>query len=109
MSAKKTNHSQKSQFATDNARHQRAIFLLMTRPATREQLDRAVGCSNFPDLVAELRRRGLDVPCERVPAFDRDGLDVRIGVYSLTAGDRRKINHWLTTRQKEASTPFLPP
>jgi hypothetical protein len=86
-------------FSTDNPRHQRAIGLLWQRPAKREECDRAAGCSNFPDLVAELRRRGLEVPCVRVPAFDRDGQDVRIGVYSLTAADRRKINLWLSTRQ----------
>ena len=91
--------NQQKHFATDNPRHQRAIGLLWQRPAKREECDRAAGCSNFPDLVAELRRRGLEVPCVRVPAFDRDGQDVRIGVYSLTAADRRKINYWLSTRR----------
>lgn len=54
---------------TDNPRHFRAIHALLTRPQRREHLDAVAGCSNSPELVAELRRRGLDVPCERVTSF----------------------------------------
>ena len=56
-------------FYTDNPRHCRALALLLQRPAKREEIDSRAGCSNAPELVAELRRRGLDVPCERVPAL----------------------------------------
>ncbi len=83
---------------TENPRHLRALALLLQRPAKREELDRAAGCSNGPELVAELRRRGLDAPCERVPALDRDGRPCRPGVYSLTASDRRKVSRWLYLR-----------
>jgi hypothetical protein len=79
---------------TDNPRHLRAIHALMTRPMPREHLDRAAGCSNGPELVAELRRRGLDVPCERVECYDRDGQTIKRGVYHLTGGDRRLIATW---------------
>lgn len=85
-------------FYTDNPRHQRALALLLQRPAKREEVDRAAGCSNGPELIAELRRRGLDVPCKRVEALDRDGKPCRPGVYSLTAADRRKVHRWLTRR-----------
>lgn len=92
----KRNHSR---FAgTDNPRHLRAIALLMQRPARREELDSRAGCSNSPELVAELRRRGLDAPCERVPDLDRDGLSIRRGVYFLTKKDRRAVNAWLNSR-----------
>lgn len=83
------------QFYTDNPRHCRALALLLQRPAKREEIDSRAGCSNAPELVAELRRRGLDVPCERVPALDRDGRPCRPGVYHLTASDRRKVAAWL--------------
>lgn len=46
------------QFSTDNPRHQSALALLLQRPARREEIDRAAGCSNAPDLIGELRRRG---------------------------------------------------
>lgn len=85
-------------FYTDNPRHCRALALLLQRPARREEVDRAAGASNGPELVAELRRRGLDVPCERVPAIDRDGRPCRPGVYHLTAPDRRKVSEWLRRR-----------
>ena len=87
---------------TDNPRHFRAIDALNTRPMPREHLDRRVGCSNSPELVAELRRRGLEVPCERVSDTDRDGLPIKRGVYYFTEQDRRKVSRWLSKRQAGA-------
>lgn len=83
---------------TENPRHLRAITALMTRPQRREHLDAVAGCSNAPELIAELRRRGLDVPCERVPDLDRDGQPIRRGVYHFLKIDRRKILAWLRLR-----------
>lgn len=94
----KANGTEHRQFATSNPRHQRALALLLRRPAKREELDRIAGCSNFPDLVAELRRRGLEIPCQRVPAIDRDGQEVKAGVYRLSDADRRKVARWLAAR-----------
>jgi hypothetical protein len=83
---------------TDNLRHLRALNVMLRRPVPREQLDTIAGASNSPDLVAELRRRGLEVPCERIKFIDRDGCTCRPGVYSLTAADRRKIYAWMAKR-----------
>ncbi len=83
---------------TDNPRHLRAIAALLRRPMPRESLDREVGCANGPELVAELRRRGLAVPCKRINFVDRDGFICRPGVYFLTEGDRRKLYRWQATR-----------
>lgn len=84
---------------TDNPRHLRAIASLLCRPMPRESLDSAVGCSNAPELVAELRRRGLEVPCKRINFVDRDGYVCRPGVYFLTQADRRKVYHWQARRK----------
>jgi hypothetical protein len=84
---------------TSNPRHLRAIHALLRRPMPREHLDRAAGCSNGPELVAELRRRGLDIPCDRVECLDRDGKEVKRGVYYFTASDRRLIARWLSRRR----------
>jgi len=65
----------------------RALAALLRRPIPREQLDSIAGCSNGPELIAELRRRGLGddhLPCERIKFIDRDGNVCRPGVYSLT-------------------------
>ena len=83
---------------TDNPRQLRALAVLLNRPIPREQLDSLAGASNSPELVAELRRRGLEVPCERIRFIDRDGLTCRPGVYSLTIADRRMVYAWLSKR-----------
>ena len=85
---------------TDNPRHLRAITALLRRPISRQELDSVAGASNSPELVAELRRRGLDAPCERIDFIDRDGNKCRPGVYSFTTGDRRVIYAWLATRKQ---------
>lgn len=92
-------------FYTDNPRHQRVLGLLLQRPARREEVDRTAGASNGPELIAELRRRGLELPCERVEALDRDGRPCRPGIYSLTAGDRRKVFAWLRRREARFTRP----
>ena len=79
---------------TDNPRHLRAIHALLRRPMPREQLDREAGASNGPALVAELRARGLELPCDRVPCIDRDGKEVKRGVYHFTQRDRICIARW---------------
>ena len=73
---------------TDNPRHLRVIQALMTRPLPREQLDTVAGASNGPELVAELRRRGLE----------RDLFDCYPGVYHFTITDRRRVIQWLAKR-----------
>ncbi|MDW5441977.1 hypothetical protein [Polaromonas sp. SM01] len=85
---------------TDNPRHLRAITALLRRPISRQELDSVAGASNSPELVAELRRRGLDAPCERINFIDRDGHKCRPGVYSFTTGDRCMIYAWLAKRRK---------
>jgi hypothetical protein len=85
---------------TENPRHLRALAALLRRPVPREQLDREAGAANGPALVAELRARGLDLPCDRAPVLDRDGREVRRGVYALTGRDRIRIARWLARRER---------
>ena len=83
---------------TDNPRHLRVLQAVSVRPIPREQLDALAGCSNGPDLIAELRRRGLQMPCTRTKRKDRDLFDCWPGVYHLTDQDRRKLNAWKRER-----------
>ncbi|MDO9048302.1 MAG: hypothetical protein Q7U66_11280 [Methylobacter sp.] len=69
-------------------REQRAINALLNGAVMRENLDFIAGCSNSPELVAGLRRKGLSVPCERVERFDKDGNSCWPGRYSFTQEDR---------------------
>lgn len=79
---------------TDNPRHLRVIQSLMIRPRKREEIDSIAGASNGPDLMADLRRRGLHAPCHRVPGIDRDGNPIKFGIYEFDGDDRRAINVW---------------
>lgn len=88
---------------TDNPRHLRVIRAALVRSRKREEIDRIAGCSNAPELIAELRRRGLEFPCSHIPAIDRDGLPVKPGVYHLTAADRAKLTRWMATRSGGAA------
>lgn len=83
---------------TGNPRHLRVLALLLARPARREEIDRAAGAANGPDLICALRALGLDAPCMRVPAIDRDGRECRSGVYSLSRRDRRRLADWMRGR-----------
>jgi hypothetical protein len=93
------------QFAgTDNPRHLRVIHALMFRPRKREEIDSIAGASNGPELIAELRRRGMRVHCRRTPGIDRDGYPVKFGIYELDDDDRRAVNVWLRKRDAKAKS-----
>jgi hypothetical protein len=77
-----------------NPRQKRAINALRNHAVMRENLDTIVGCSNSPDLIAGLRRKGLEIPCTLVEKFDKDGNSCWPGQYSLTSEDRAIIHSW---------------
>ena len=83
---------------TDNPRYLRVIQAVSVRPLPREHVDSVAGCSNGPDLVAQLRRLGLNVPCTRTKKLDRDLFDRGPGEYHLTQQDRRKLADWMRRR-----------
>lgn len=103
-SIQKLNEQPSSKFkGTDNPRHLRAIHALMQRARFRNDLQTITGASNTPALVSELRTRGLETPCKRVPVLDRDGVVTRPGIYSFNATDRRKVNKWIAERNRDGS------
>jgi len=87
---------------TSNPRHLRVLTLLLRKPQPREAIDASAGCSNGPELIAELRRRGLGehLTCTRIHALDRDGKRCRPGVYSLTEQGRRMVWAWLAKKRR---------
>lgn len=88
---------------TTNPRELRAIAALLRRPISRQELDSVAGCSNSPELVAGLRRRGLTAPCERINFIDRDGFKCRPGVYHFTPSDCRAVYAWMAARERKES------
>ncbi|KAA0074215.1 hypothetical protein CIW54_27090 [Paraburkholderia sp. T12-10] len=83
---------------TDNPRHLRVLHVALRHPMPREEVDRVAGASNGPDLISDLRAKGLDFHCHRVRCLDRDGVEVKRGIYALTERDRRQIARWLARR-----------
>lgn len=102
-----SSYSSKRQFAgTANPRALRILNVLLHRTVSREELDKIAGCANGPDLVADLRSRGLGkdhFPCKRIKFVDRDGYTCRPGVYSLTEKGRRMVYAWMARRKKECA------
>ena len=88
---------------TDNPRHLRVIHALLIRPRKREEIDSVSGASNGPELIAELRRRGLTTPCKKTPGIDRDGYVIQYGVYKFDDDDRRKLAAWMRERDVRAA------
>jgi hypothetical protein len=60
----------------------------------REALDRAAGCSNSPQLVADLKAKSVSIACELVDAIDRDGRRCKPGRYTLTNHGRATLSAW---------------
>ena len=87
---------------TDNPRHLtlRAIAALLRRPMPGESLEKEAGASNSPELIAEVRRRGLDAPCERIRSIGRDDCPCCASVYDFTARGRRRLYAWMAERGK---------
>ena len=80
---------------TDNPRQLRALYELMNHDfVSRVALGHRAGCINTPDLVDQLRKRNLQIPCVKVPVKDRDGRTCRVGEYYLTPLDRMLIEQW---------------
>lgn len=76
-----------------SARERRVLEYLWSHvSAMREVVDRVAGSSNGPDVVARVRHKlNIEIPCDRIPAIDRDGKPCKPGRYSLTEGDRTVV------------------
>jgi hypothetical protein len=72
-------------------RQMRALVALWSGPKTRKELDHLAGCSNSPDLISALRRKGINISCEIREIRDRDGRKSYPGVYHLEVIDRLKV------------------
>lgn len=73
-------------------RQQRALDALWTGPKMREALDRMAGCSNGPQLVRDLKDKGIDIDCVLIESIDRDGRPCKPGRYELTDRGRLTLN-----------------
>ena len=75
-------------------RQKRALDALWTGPKMRETLDRLAGCSNAPQLVSDLKDKGVNIECVLIDSFDRDGKPCKPGRYELTDKGRDALGQW---------------
>lgn len=61
-----------------------ALRCLAVCTHSREQLDRAAGVSNSPDVIMRLRRMGFMIACTRRRATDKHGKPCYPGDYTLS-------------------------
>jgi len=79
----------------------RALEALATfGPIWREDLDKAVGTSNSPQVISELRSKGLAIECSRIECYDRDGAAVFPGLYSLSHEAKCAFRAWLRSEAR---------
>ena len=74
-----------------NPREFRFLQTVLHRHMTREEVDAVSGASNGPEIVNQLRSRGLEIPCYRLGTLDRDGLWTYRGLYALSHRDKGQV------------------
>ena len=68
----------------------RCLKALLIGPVDRSDLDRAIGTTNAPEFVKQLRRKGLDIDMEKIPFVNRDDHKCWRGRYHLHPNSRTK-------------------
>lgn len=61
----------------------RALKAIAQKATSRHDLDIIAGAENSPEVVSQLKKRGFDIQCKRVPIIDRDGRVTHKGIYYL--------------------------
>ncbi len=60
----------------------------------REEVDRIAGASNGPEVMRQLKKKGLTWQCDRVKKIDRDGNPCEPGIYSIVGDGWETLNTW---------------
>ena len=68
--------------------------LAQHRKLWREDVDRIAGASNGPEVMSQLRDKGLEWTCERIKKIDRDGQPCAPGMYSIDGVGRNTLARW---------------
>lgn len=68
----------------------RCLRALLIAPVDRSDLDRAIGTTNAPEFVKQLRRKGLVIHMEKIRYINRDGHRIWRGRYHLDPKSREQ-------------------
>jgi hypothetical protein len=68
----------------------RMLQMLLEGGQTASALQIGAGTTHSPSGIQSLRAKGLEIPCSMITVRNRDGDEVRTGLYTLTNSDREK-------------------
>jgi hypothetical protein len=60
----------------------------------REDVDRIAGSSNGPEVMRQLKKKGLLWQCDRIKKIDRDGNPCEPGIYSIVGSGWETLKTW---------------
>ncbi|MBC7435072.1 MAG: hypothetical protein H7332_03265 [Bdellovibrionales bacterium] len=64
------------------------------KPIWREQVDQISGASNGPEIMSQLKRKGLQWTCAKQRKIDRDGNPCEPGLYTVTPEGIATLRRW---------------
>ena len=74
----------------------RMLKALLAKPHTSRELMVEVGCNNPADIVQHLRKdNDIFILCKMIPSINRDGRNIKIGLYSIPECEREKAQKLL--------------
>lgn len=76
-------------------KQQRILTALLNGPLTRRQAGDISGALNAPQVILELRRKGIPIVTEWQCGIDRDNRPYRMGIYSLPPTAHHQAREWL--------------
>ena len=73
----------------------RCLKALIIAPVDRSDLDKAIGTTNAPEYIRQLKEKGLSINTTKVKGINRDGRKIWWGRYVLDAGSLAKARAML--------------
>lgn len=64
------------------------------RKLWREDVDRIAGASNGPNVMSQLKRKGLKWQCDHIKKIDCDGEPCEPGLYSIVGSGWETLRAW---------------
>lgn len=84
----------KRNFKLSHRQHRLCQVFATGRKLWREDVDRIAGASNGPEVMRQLRRKGLAWQCDRIQKTDRDGNTCEPGLYSIVGSGWETLQAW---------------
>jgi len=83
----------KRNFKLTERQHRTCEAFAMRGKLWREDVDRIAGASNGPEIMRQLKAKGLTW-CDRIRVIDRDGHPCEPGIYSIVGSGWDTLRKW---------------